>query len=176
MGGQSTVDIEIYGHSFEETDKFAADIAERMRKVKGCSQVNISRDEYAPEIQVDFDRNKLAENALNLSTVSLFVRNRFNGAVASYYREDGEEYDIRVRYAPEYRQDIEDIENILIYNNLGNAMRVKDIGSVVERMSPPAIERKYRERMVTVSCVVGKDGVLSELVAAAEKELKQIDY
>lgn len=176
MGGQSTVDIEIYGHSFEETDKFAADIAERMRKVKGCSQVNISRDEYAPEIQVDFDRNKLAENALNLSTVSLFVRNRFNGAVASYYREDGEEYDIRVRYAPEYRQDIEDIENILIYNNLGNAMRVKDIGSVVERMSPPAIERKDRERMVTVSCVVGKDGVLSELVAAAEKELKQIDY
>lgn len=176
MGGQSTVDIEIYGHSFEETDKFAADIAERMRKVKGCSQVNISRDEYAPEIQVDFDRNKLAENALNLSTVSLFVRNRFNGAIASYYREDGEEYDIRVRYAPEYRQDIEDIENILIYNNLGNAMRVKDIGSVVERMSPPAIERKDRERMVTVSCVVGKDGVLSDLVAAAEKELDQIEY
>lgn len=176
MGGQSTVDIEIYGHSFEETDKFAADIAERMRKVKGCSQVNISRDEYAPEIQVDFDRNKLAENALNLSTVSLFVRNRFNGAIASYYREDGEEYDIRVRYAPEYRQDIEDIENILIYNNLGNAMRVKDIGSVVERMSPPAIERKDRERMVTVSCVVGKDGVLSEMAAAAEKELDQIEY
>lgn len=176
MGGQSTVDIEIYGHSFEETDKFAADIAERMRKVKGCSQVNISRDEYAPEIQVDFDRNKLAENALNLSTVSLFVRNRFNGAVASYYREDGEEYDIRVRYAPEYRQSIEDIENILIYNNLGNSMRVRDIGKVVDRMAPPAIERKDRERMLTVSCVVGKDGVLSDLVAAAEKELKQIDY
>jgi HAE1 family hydrophobic/amphiphilic exporter-1 len=176
MGGQSTVDIEIYGHSFEETDKFAADIAERMRKVKGCSQVNISRDEYAPEIQVDFDRNKLAENALNLSTVSLFVRNRFNGAIASYYREDGEEYDIRVRYAPEYRQSIEDIENILIYNNLGNSMRVRDIGKVVDRMAPPAIERKDRERMLTVSCVVGKDGVLSDLVAAAEKELKQIDY
>lgn len=176
MGGQSTVDIEIYGHSFEETDKFAADIAGRMRKVKGCSQVNISRDEYIPEIHVDFNRDKLAENALNISTVSLFIRNRFNGAVASYYREDGEEYDIRVRYAPEYRQSIEDIENILIYNNLGNSVRVRGIGKVVERMAPPAIERKDRERMLTVSCVVGKDGVLSDLVAAAEKELKQIDY
>ncbi len=176
MGGQNTVDIEIYGHSFEESDKFAADISKRMEKVKGCSQVNISRDEYAPEIQVDFDRDKLAENALNLSTVSLYIRNRFNGAIASYYREDGEEYDIRVRYAPEYRKDIEAIEDILIYNNLGNAMRIKDIGRVVERMAPPAIERKDRERMVTVSCVVGKDGVLSEVVAAAEKELAEIDY
>ena len=39
MGGQSTVDIEIYGHSFEETDKFAADIAERMRKVKAVRKL-----------------------------------------------------------------------------------------------------------------------------------------
>ena len=42
------------------------------------------------------------------------LRNRVNGALASYYREDGDEYDIRVRYAPEFRTKIEDLENILI--------------------------------------------------------------
>lgn len=90
-----------------------------MEKVPGTSQVTVSRDEYSPEYLVEFDREKLASHGLNLSTASQFVRNRINGAVASYYREEGDEYYIKVRYAPEYRQTIEDIQNILIYNNQG---------------------------------------------------------
>ena len=77
-----------------------------------------------------------------------------NGALASYYREDGDEYDIRVRYAPEFRTKIEDLENILIYTPSGEGIRVKDLGKVVERSAPPTIERKDRERIVTVSAVI----------------------
>ena len=43
-------------------------------------------------------------------------------ALASYYREDGDEYDIRVRYAPEFRTKIEDLENILIYTPSGEGI------------------------------------------------------
>lgn len=175
MGSSQNVEIEIYGYDFDKTDKFAADIAERMRKVPGCTEVNISREEYTPEIQIDFDRTKLAENGLNLTTASSYVRNRFNGFTASYYREDGDEYSIKVRYAPEFRQSIEAIENILVYNSLGVGIRIKDLGTVVEQLTPPSIVRKDRERMVQVSCIVGKNAVLSEIVEAAEKELKQID-
>ena len=74
--------------------------------------------------------------------------------MASYYREDGDEYDIRVRYAPEFRTKIEDLENILIYTPSGEGIRVKDLGKVVERSAPPTIERKDRERIVTVSAVI----------------------
>lgn len=175
MGSSQNVSIEIYGYDFDISDKFAAEIAARMRKVPGCTEVNISRDEYSPEFQIDFDRQKLAENGLNLTTAASFVRNRFNGFIASYYREDGEEYNIRVRYAPEYRQSIEAIENILVYNSLGNGIRIKDLGKVVERLTPPTIERKNRERMVSVSAIVGKDAVLSQIVEAANYELKQMD-
>ncbi len=175
MGGQSSVDIELYCYDFETTDKFAADLAERMRKVQGCSEVNISRSEYVPEIHVDFDREKLAENGLNLTTAASYVRNRFNGSIASHYREDGDEYDIKVRYAEQFRQDISAIENILVYNSAGAGLRIKDLGKVVEHFTPPTIERKNRERMVKVSCVVGKDGVLSEVVDGAQAVLDQMD-
>ena len=90
-----------------------------MRNVKGCSQVNISREDYIPEYQIDFDREKLAINGLNVTTASMYLRNRVNGSTASKYREDGDEYDIKVRYAPEFRESVEDLENILIYNNEG---------------------------------------------------------
>lgn len=175
MGGQSSVDVELYCYDFETSDKFAADLAQKMRKVPGCSEVNISRSEYVPEIQIDFDREKLAENGLNLTTASSYVRNRFNGATASHYREDGDEYNIKVRYDPQFRQDVSDIENILVYNNAGIGIRVKDLGTVVERFTPPTIERKNRERMVKVSCIVGKDGVLSNVVSGAEEVLNQMD-
>lgn len=175
MGGENAVDIEIYGFDFAKTDAIAAELARRLKTLKGCSQVNISRKDYIPEYQVDFDREKLAMNGLNVATASLYLRNRINGSTASKYREDGDEYDIKVRYAPEFRQSIEDIENIMIYNNAGQGVRIRDLGKVVERMTPPTIERKNRERIITVSAVVGKGAALSDLVAATRAELKKMD-
>ena len=175
MGGETSVNIEIYGFDFAQTDAVANEIARRMRNVKGCSQVNISREDYIPEYQIDFDREKLAINGLNVTTASMYLRNRVNGSTASKYREDGDEYDIKVRYAPEFRESVEDLENILIYNNEGKGIRIRDLGKVVERMTPPTIERKDRERVITVSAVAGKGAALSDLVAAARNELKQMD-
>jgi len=175
MGGQSNVTVEVYGQDFATTDKFAAEIAEKMRGVKGCTEVNISRSEYAPEIQVDFDRQKLAENGLNLATASTYIQNRFRGAIASYYREDGDEYYIRVRYAPQFRQNIEAIEDITVYNAMGNPIKVRELGKVVERLTPPTIERKDRERVVNVVGIVGKGAALSQLADAAKQILKETE-
>lgn len=175
MGGQSTVDIEVYGYDFAKTDKVAAELSKRMRNVKGCVDVIISRQDYIPEYQIDFDREKLAINGLNVATVSSFLRNRVNGTTASYYREDGEEYDIKVRYAPENRQSIQDIENIIVYNAQGQGVRMRDLGKVVERMTPPTIERKDRERVVTVSGTVGPDAALGEVVGQVKNQIAEMD-
>ncbi|MDL2264811.1 efflux RND transporter permease subunit [Parabacteroides sp. OttesenSCG-928-G07] len=172
MGGETSVDIEIYGYDFEATDAMAQNIAAKMRNYKVVSQVDISREDYIPEYQVDFDREKLAINGLNVTTASMYLRNRINGSTASQYREEGDEYDIRVRYAPEFRQSLEDIENIILYNAMGNGVRIRDLGVVVERMNPPTIERKNRERVITVSAIVAADAALSDVVAAANSEMR----
>ncbi|MCQ2279691.1 MAG: efflux RND transporter permease subunit [Bacteroidales bacterium] len=176
MGGQSSVDVELYCYDFETSDRVAAELANRMRNVKGCSEVNISRTEYVPEIHIEFDRQKLAEHGLNLTTAAMYVRNTFNGNISSHYREDGDEYDIRVRNLQDRRKSLEDIENILIYPLTGgNGIRLKELASIEETFTPPTIERKNRERMIKVSCVVGKDGVLSEVVKGAQEQLDAMD-
>ena len=103
------------------------------------------------------------------------MRNRINGSTASYYREDGDEHYIKVRYAPEFRTSIEDIENILIYTSNGGSVRIKDVGTVVERFSPPSIERKDRERVNTVKAIVSADATLGEIVAAGNEIIKNMD-
>ena len=167
MGGQSTVDFEIYGYDFTETDSVARQLAELLKGIPGTADINISRSDYQPEYQVDFDREKLALYGLNMQTVAYYLRNRINGATASQFREDGEEYDIKVMYDPDRRTQISDIENIVIYSSTGQPVRLKELGTVVERYTPPTIERKDRERLITVSTVV--DGVpLSDVVTAAQ--------
>ena len=174
MGGQSVIDFEIYGYDFEETDSVARQLSRALRNIKGTADITISRSDYQPEYQVDFDREKLALNGLNLQTAAYFLRNSINGSVASYYREDGEEYDIKVMYAPEHRTEISDIENIVIVNNQGRGVRVKDVGTVVQRLTPPTIERMDRERVVKVSTVV--DGVpMGDVVTQAQAEIDKMD-
>ena len=175
MGGASTVDVEIYGFDFETTDRVARELQAKMLADGGCSQVLLSRDEYTPEYQVDFDREKLAVNGLNSTTAAAYFSAAMNGSTQTYYREDGDEYDIRVRYAPEFRTSIEDIENILIYNNMGKGVRIKDLGDVVESLTPPAIQRKNRERLITVSGVVADGVALSDVVALTEASLAEMD-
>ena len=171
MGGASSVDVEIYGYDFATTDRVARDIQEKMLQSGGCAQVLLSRDEYTPEYQVDFDREKLAVNGLNSTTAAAYLTAAMNGSTQSYYREDGDEYDIRVRYAPEFRRSIEDIENIIIYNNMGKGVRIKDLGKVIETETPPAIQRKNRERLITVSGIVADGVALSDVVAMTEKAI-----
>ena len=174
MGGMSTVQVEVYGYDFTTTDRVANEIAQKLRD-RGIPQVIVGRDQYTPEYQIDFDREKLALNGLNSTTAAAYVKNRISGSVTTYYREDGDEYDIRVRYAPEFRESIEDIEDIKIYNAYGQAVRVGDLGQVIEMLTPPQIQRKDRERMVSVTAVVGRGMVLSDVVKMANEVIEDTD-
>ena len=173
MGGQSTVDFEVYGYDFTETDSVARQLKTILQGIPGTADITISRSDYQPEYQVDFDREKLSMYGLNMQTAAYYLRNRINGATASRFREDGEEYDIKVMYSPEHRTQISDIENIMIYTPSGQGVRLKELGKVVERFTPPTIERKDRERLITVSAVV--DGVpMSEVVTEAQLKIDEM--
>ncbi len=174
MGGQSTVDFEIYGYDFEETDSVAQQLKRILQGINGTADITISRSDYQPEYQVDFDREKLALYGLNLQTAAYYLRNRINGSIASRFREDGEEYYIKVMYDKEHRTSLSDIENIMVYTPSGAGVRIKELGKVVERFTPPTIERKDRERLITVSAVV--DGVpMSEVVTEAEMKIDEMN-
>ncbi len=175
MGGQSAATFEIYGYDFDATDWVAQALADSFRHTKGVSEVVISRSDYQPEYQIDFDREKLAIHGLNLTTAASYVRNRIYGSTASQYREDGEEYDIRVRYEPDKRISIDDIERMVIYNGKGEGIRVKDIASITMRDLLPSITRKDRERVVTVTATLMDGYAMSEGVEAGNAILDKME-
>ena len=171
MGGRASVQLEIYGYDFTDTENAAREIRARMMDSGLFTQAILSRDQYTPEYEVDFDREKLALNGLNSVTAAMAVSAAMSGSVASYYREDGEEYNIRVRYAPEFRTSMEDLENIAITNAAGRTLKVRDLGRIVESKVPPTIQRKNRERYISVNGIMAKGYTLSDGVEFVQADL-----
>ncbi len=174
MSTSNTVDIEIFGYNIDRTTQLAHELAHKVEKVKGARDVTISREEAKPELRIELDRDKMAAVGLNTYMVSSALYNRVNGLTATRYREEGDEYDVVIRLKEEYRQSITDIEAIMVQTTTGEFVHLGDVGKVVEYWSPPNIERKRRERVVTVSVTPYKTS-LGEMAASIQKEIDATD-
>ena len=158
MSGSSYVQVKVYGHDINQTNDVANDLKYRLSKIPGLRDAQLSRDDLRPEYNVVFDRDKLAYYGINSATASQAVRNRINGLDASKYREDGDEYDITVRYGEPFRTSIQDGENIVLYGADGQPVKLKEVSTVVEEFASPSIERENRQRVIYVKASLG-DGV-----------------
>ena len=174
-GNNNTLSVEIYGYDFDQTTSFTQELKKRIEKnVPGARDMKISRDEDRAELKITFDKQKLALHGLNGSTVALYVRNRVNGMAAGYLKEDGEEYNIVVRLREEYRSSITDIEQISIPTPTGRFIKLEELAKVEEYWCPPTIERKNRQRYLTLT-VMPFNTSLQELAQGVQHELDQME-
>ena len=176
QGGASSndVDVEIYGYDFDKTNILAEQLKREIANIPGARDINIDREEDRAELQIVFDKEKLARHGLNTATASMYVRNRINGYTAGYLKEDGEEYDIVVRLQEKFRQSTTDIENLILIDAMGKQVKLNELAEVKEYWAPPEIKRKTRQRIVTVN--VTPEGVsLGELAASIEKLIDNMD-
>lgn len=151
MGGESMVDVEIYGFDFNTTNTIAEDVRQKLSQLPEATDITVSRKKDKPELNVELDREKLALHGLNSAMVSTMIRNRVHGVVSSRFKEEGEEYDILVRLSEDHRNSISLIEELTIMNPQGMQIKLKEIGQVKEYWGPPTIQHKRKERIVTVS-------------------------
>ncbi len=169
MSGSSTVDIKVFGYDMDMTNAIANDLKEKMALLPGTRDVQLSRDDLRPEYNVVFDHDRLSYYGMNGATASQAVKNRIDGLVASKYREDGDEYDIVVRYAEPFRTRLEDIGNITLYNAQGAPVKLKEVGEVVEEFAAPMIERENRQRVITVKSTLGAGVALGDVVTEVQR-------
>lgn len=149
-GQENNVSIEIYGYDLNTTNRVAEDVKRAATGVKGARDIEISRKKDKPELQINLDKEKLAQHNLTTATVATALRNRVAGFTCSKFRELGDEYDIIVRLEEDYRNKIESLEDISIQAPDGAIIKLDELGDVREYWGPPNIERKRRERVVKV--------------------------
>lgn len=171
--GAQTVDINVIGYDLDRMTSVAEALAEKMRHVQGVRDVDVQRDPYKREFNIEFDRERLAIMGLNTATASQFVSHRINGMVATKFRENGKEYDVLVRYAEPFRQSVADVENITLYTKKGQPFKLREVATVRQIYSPPSIKRENRQRVVKVQCML-QQASIDRVVDAVWKATEEV--
>lgn len=173
FGGGKAFTVDIYGHDLETGNRFAREVAKEIGKIRGLVDIEISRKEEKPELQVLVDRDKASSLGLNVSDVGTTVETLFSGKEATKYRERGKEYEIFVRLQEEDRMKLSDLENAFVTNPLGKQVRLTNIARVEERLGPVKIERKNQQRIIKVMAnLSGRD--LGSAIKEAREHFKKL--
>lgn len=174
IGGGSKMEVKIFGESFDKTNIVAEKVYNALEEIEGNKDLLISRDKDKAEMKLILDQEKMTSFGLNTVMVANAIRNRITGLTATKYKEDGNEYDVIVRYDEKYRHSTDDIENISIMTPLGNSIKVGEITKLKHYYSTPNIERENKQRFVKVSSAIfGTD--VGSIQQELDKKLASMD-
>jgi CzcA family heavy metal efflux pump len=176
FGSAAPIDVRISGNDFDIANRLAQQVSAAVKSTPGAADVQISRELNLPELRIKIDREKAGSMGINVQQISNTITTAISGNVASVFTDPatGNQYNMLVRLAEDYRNKIEDIENLTVKNSQGNLVKLGDIVNVELTKSPIQIDRRYQVRVVDITGnVVGRDlGSVSKEIADKIDEIK----
>jgi HAE1 family hydrophobic/amphiphilic exporter-1 len=162
---EKDIEIKVLGFNVSGAKVIANELKSKMEKVEGLVDIALNTKEETTELQVHMNKDLL--NHYNLSTLQVAsnISTAMQGKVASQFREEGDEYDINVRLAKEFRNKKESLEQLELALPMGGRIKLKDVANIVEEQLSPTIFRENQNRFVSVGC--GLSGI--DLSTAAAK-------
>ncbi len=148
---RTPVEVEIYGDNLDEVEMVSHDIASKVSQIPGVVDVKSSLQQGNPELQVIFDRDKLAKWNLDLLTLSNIVRQKIKGDIATRLNQGEREVDIRVRTHPLSETSIDEVKNLIIADVNGIPIRLRAVANVVVATGPSEIRRIGQRRAAVVT-------------------------
>jgi HAE1 family hydrophobic/amphiphilic exporter-1 len=162
----------VQGADFEKVQETATMILDVARRTPGTADVKFSIDDPRQEVQVQLDREKMAELGLSVSDVGSTLRVALAGNNDSKFREGNYEYDVRIGIDDFDRNRPEDISKLTFLNRKGELIELNQIAAITYGLGASALERTDRISSITVkSNVVGRaTGTVGAEISAAMKD------
>ncbi len=152
QGAPSQAPISVYlrGDDMTELQRLSDEVVAKIRQVPGTVDVDSTLEGGQPEVVARVNREMAADLGFDVSSVAMQLRGMVEGVVPTKLREGDKEYDIRVRLAPEYRNDFQAIARAPLYSPRGALIRASDIATMEPGVGPTNIEREQRRRQAKI--------------------------
>jgi len=173
-GGEADLAVDILSSDQPRLEAVADSAVAIMRRIPGLVEIQTSQKAGKPEISVVPRRNQLSEQGLSAAGMGSMMRAAYEGVDAGVYREGGEEYDIKVKYAAADREDPAFIADMTLPSQTGSAIPLSDVGDLDPHAGESQIMRKDKQRMIEVTANIAK-GNLSGVRKIFDAELAKID-
>jgi HAE1 family hydrophobic/amphiphilic exporter-1 len=164
--------VEIRGEDLDAARAIAQDVQDLLQNTPGIADPRLGREEARPELAIQVDRPKAALFGLNTTNVAQTIRTNVAGTTAAYFHQGGYEYPIVVRLKEEQRQQVSDVQDVMVNTSGGVALPVKNVLTIQSQLGPSQIDRKNQERIVQV--YAEPEIPLSEAVDRVSQRLPEI--
>lgn len=169
-GVKSSLVVKIFGDDLFELEGYAEQVANSLRDVKGIEDLNIYRNIGLPELRVQLHDHKLARYGVDISDAQAVVEMAIGGRAATKFYENERMFDVRLRFAKEYRDDDQKIGNILIPTKDNRKIPLKEIATIQYLTGPAFIYREGSSRYIAVGfSIEGRD--LGSTIAEAKAKV-----
>ncbi len=163
----------LFSDDLNALSDYAPELADRLSAIPGLVDVRSSLEEGNPELQVIFDRERLASLGIDMRTVAETLRDRVLGTVPTRFREADRQIDIRVRNLERHRRTVEDVRNLVIPGVDGRPLRLLTVAEVREDRGPAEIHRVQQQRAAVLSANLegrGLGAAVRDIRLALEEE------
>lgn len=148
---KTPVEVVVYGEDLDELRAYSLDLGRRLAAVPGLADVRSSLEAGNPELQVVFDRERLAALGLDMGALSESLRGRVLGVVPTRYKEEDRQIDVRLRNREADRRTVDDVRNLVLPGPDGAPLRLLSVADVSEARGPAEIHRLKQQRAAVVS-------------------------
>ena len=147
-GNKRPVEIHISGDDLDAINKTALSFEEKLKACNEFKDVETSVDNGKIEVQIVIDKEKASQMALNTALIGMQVRQNLFGAESGEFTEGGDDYDIKIRYAPEFRNDIDKLKEMQLTNLLGKQVSLSSVAEIKQDVGLLEIQRESQQRFV----------------------------
>lgn len=172
-GSNERVQVDIRGFDQATAESLAAQVQALTKDIRGITDTQLSRDSGTPESSIVVDRVKAADLGLSVSDIGRTLQTVLTGSIASTLRDNGKEFNIRVKIADAEETELERLLQIPVINSSGNPVLLANVVRVEKGTGPVSIERKDQERVLTVRANVA-ERPLSEVLEEVQQAIREI--
>ena len=147
---EAPLNVFVRGDDMVELQRLNELIVAKVKAVPGAVDVDSSLETGQPEMAARINRELAADLGFDVGTVAMQLRGMVEGIVPTRLREHDKEYDIRVRLAPEFRNDFEALARTPLYSPTGAVVRARDIVRLEPEVGPASIDREQRVRQAKI--------------------------
>ena len=147
---QTPFNLILRGPELVQLERYAGQVIGVLKTKSGFVDMDTAQALRQPEVQVRIDRQKASDLGVRVDTVAAALRTLVGGEKVGFYRELGEQYDIRLRLEEGYRKDASGLPALVVPAAGGALVKLSNVTSLGSGMSPGQIERYAQERSITI--------------------------
>jgi len=171
-GVRQDVAVKIFGENLDSLAIYAEKVSQVIQKVPGSTSPQVEQVSGLPQINIEYDRVRIANYGLTIEDVNDVVSTAFAGKSAGLIYENERRFDLVVRLDSLYKSDIDDVNNLTIPTNKGMQIPLSQVAKIDYKLGPAQISREAGKRRIVIGFNVQNRDVKS-VVSDIQKKLSE---